>query len=347
MRFFKRKSKTPANAREDAERGYVDRAAEEDDKETDADKEDETMEDDEKIVTPDDLENQDENEDDAAAPEDEPDYKNMTEEEFADYIERMRSEDGLEPAFPPAEADVQDEAEEDEEDKPPLPGGAGQPDNSAAAKPEPWRTFATEADYRADVDKAIAEALKQRDLDTAAQRARYERMERISKGFYPDDEGGFDKVADELEEQLAKINDMSIDDYRSQQDMRDKAAKWDEHEKQKQTGLDEKDALINKWVTDAGNLMRLYPDFSLEDALKNEEFADELKTGGDMFSAYAKVYLKDGGKGEPDNPPAAEKREPIPQNASSKRRGTGMSTEDYSKMSSKEFRKRIREMRDI
>ncbi|MBQ3426495.1 MAG: hypothetical protein IJH37_05045 [Clostridia bacterium] len=344
MKFFKRKRRSPAELREDAERGFSGRETDEDEKE------DKAMEDEEKIVTAEDIESAE----DDKPEENEPDFDSMSSEDFADYIERMREEEGLPPAFPEEKERDEDKPEAEEPVPPetePEPAPEAE-EKEPEKKPEPWRTYATEAEYKADVDKAISEALKQRDLDTEAQRARYERMERISRGFYPDDEAGFDKVADELEEQLAKSRDMTVDDYRSEQDMRAKAAKWDEQEKQRTSGESEKELLIKKWIADAGNLMRLYPDFSLEDALKDPVFAEELKTGGDMFSAYSKVYL--GGPGDGDKEPAPDtetpadtsKREPIPQNASSKRRGTGTSSEDYAHMSSQKFKEAIRRMRE-
>ena len=333
MKLFGRKKRTAAARRDEAERGFGGDNVKDDE---DKDKEVNDMEDENNII-----------------PETEPEgtsLDDMSEDDFSEYIERMRNgEDETEPEETKPDEAEQEHEEDDEQPKP-------EPKDSEAAesKPEPWRTYATEDEYKADVDKAIADALRQRDLDTAAERARYERMERISRGFYPDDDNAWDKTADELEKQLAEQNDMSVEDYRASRETRDKAAKWDAQEREKLDGKAKQDQIVRKWVEDAGNLMRLYPDFSLEDALKNEKFAEALRGGGDMFSAYAECYLKGAAEPEPDKkeeePGAAsaktetEKREPIPQNGSSKRRGTGTSAEDYSNMSSDNFKKEIKKM---
>lgn len=285
-------------------------------------------------------------------PESEDDVSSLTDSEFNDYIKRLKNGEDT-------EADEQEEETEDEggdeDSEEDTEEDTEEVETEVEHDPDidtPFRTYSTEAEYNADVEKAVSEARKQWDLDNQAVQARAERMERIAHGFFPGDESGLDKLSDELEGQLAERDGISVDEYRKRRDTAEKADKWDAFEKKKTDGAEKQKAIVDKWVADAGNIKVLYPDFDLEEAMHNKEFVDVLTHGGDMFSAYAKVY--NGNKNpepetearEEDKEEPEPKRPPIKQNGQGTRRGTASASEDYSKMPRDKFLKEIEKMRN-
>lgn len=254
----------------------------------------------------------------------------MSDDEFGEYINDRKSGVPVEPPEP--EAEPEDEAEDPSED-----AAEDTPaEDAAEAEDAPFKSFKTEAEYKADIDKAIAEARSAWDLDNAAAKKRYARMERISKGFF-DSNDAMDRLGDELDAQLADRAGMSLEDY-------NKKLEYDSFH----SASSKQKEIVDKWVADAGNLKVVVPDFSLEEALSIPEFTEALKSGDDVFAAYAKAYKHDPDP-EPEPEPESEKkpeREPIPQNGQGKRKGTGSGFKDPSKMSSSDFRKYIDDIRN-
>lgn len=232
--------------------------------------------------------------------------KDLSDEEFSDYINSAKR-GSLDVDYPDEEDTTEDDAanddsiEEPSEDEPDGSADESTDDTADSAddteeevtepteNPEPYKSFANEDDYNSEISKAIDEARKNWELDNEVAFKRLKRMERISKDFYDSDDS-FDKVADDLDDEIARRKGLSREELAAE---REKDDLYSAHKKKEKAEADytaEKDKIINQWVKDAGNLKVVHPDFSLEDALKNAQFADALANGKDVFSAYAEAY---------------------------------------------------------
>ena len=99
---------------------------------------------------------------------------------------------------------------------------------------------------------------------------------------------------------------------------------------------DEKTKIIAVWQRDAHELRHLVPDFDLKSAISDKAFYDALLGGATVIEAYKKTL----------SVPKHPQREEIHQNAQSERRGTGSNTVNPAKLSDKEFRKYIENIRN-
>lgn len=293
--------------------------------------------DDEEIKTPDDI-----GEDEEMNPAD------MSDDEFDEYINRARS--GSIDDDEPEEDDANADPDEEADDVPEIDVGdiAAEEEPESDTEPEsepPYKSFGSEDEYNADIAKAVSAARKQWDLDNEARFARLERMERIASAYYPDNDDGFDRLGNDLETELAQRDGISVEEMHKRREREDKAAKWDEQENAKKTAADKRQAIIDAWVKEAGQLMVLFPDFSLEEALKNKDFADALTTGSDVFAAYAKAYQNNPDP-EPEPEPEPEKREPIPQNGQTKQLSGGGAKRNPAELNSKDFKDYINKIKN-
>ena len=283
----------------------------------------------------------------------------LSDDDFRNYINERRNapadEDEEIDDFTPVPQDETEDVPEDEAD-----AEESAPGEEAEEEPAPpFRSFATEDEYNSVIQKAINEARSKWDLDNQAVKARYERMDRIARAYFPDDDNAFDALGDDLEAQYEERAGRSYDDYLDEEHRNDSASKWDAQEQAKADAITNREKIINKWVADAGNLKVIEPDFELEEALKNSKFTDALLAGDDVFAAYAKAYKGDPdpepepeGEGESEEKPAdepekePEQRKAVPQNGDSKSRRSGERRIDPSKMSSEEFKKYISRLKN-
>ncbi len=93
----------------------------------------------------------------------------------------------------------------------------------------------------------------------------------------------------------------------------------------------EREKLIREWQRDGEEIKHLVPEFNLNEAIKNPDFAEALAEGKSVFEAYALIYKKE----------TPQPRREIYQNGQHARRGTGGSIVNPAKLSSKDFRKYI------
>ena len=266
----------------------------------------------------------------------------LPDEDFRNYISEREAapydEDGY--YDEPLTDEEEEEAEESEAE--------AEQDQEADAEPEetpPFRSFATEDEYNSAVKQAIDEARKQWDIDNEAVIKRAQRMAQIADAYFPDDDNSFDSLANDLEAQYEERAGRPFSEYLSESKRNDSAAKWDAQEKEKSDHDGKKQAIIDKWVADSGNLKVIEPDFDLEEALKNKAFTDVLLSGGDVFSAYATAYKGDPDP-EPEPEPEKDKRQPVQQVGALKSRSSGDRRRDPSKMSDKDFKKYISDIKN-
>ena len=98
----------------------------------------------------------------------------------------------------------------------------------------------------------------------------------------------------------------------------------------------DREKLVMQWQRDAEQLKILVPEFDLAEAVKNRAFHDVLTSGGTVFEAYKAMTT----------PPKSQPREEIFQNARSARKGTGGAAVNPAKLSDKEFRKYIENIKN-
>lgn len=278
----------------------------------------------------------------------------LSDEDFRNYIEGRRNVPADDDGYYDEPLEDEDEAEEPEDASGDEAEEASDEEPTYEFK-EPFRSFATEDEYNSVVQKAIDEARSKWDLDNEAVKARYDRMDRIARAFFPEDENAFDTLGDDLESQYEERAGRSFDDYLTEHKRDESASKWDAQEQAKADAESNRQKIIDKWVADAGNLKVIEPDFELEDALKNSTFTDALLSGDDVFAAYAKAY-----KGDPDpepEPDSDEKpedkpeekpasRKPLPQNGDSKSRRSGERSKNPASMTTEEFKEYIRRIKN-
>ena len=188
----------------------------------------------------------------------------LSDDDFRNYINERRNapadEDEEIDDFTPVPQDETEDVPEDEAD-----AEESAPGEEAEEEPAPpFRSFATEDEYNSVIQKAINEARSKWDLDNQAVKARYERMDRIARAYFPDDDNAFDALGDDLEAQYEERAGRSYDDYLDEEHRNDSASKWDAQEQAKAEAITNREKIINKWVADAGNLKVIEPDFERE-----------------------------------------------------------------------------------
>lgn len=271
------------------------------------------------------------------------DIDNMSDKEFQEYLDELAlgadsaDEDVL-------SDDTPDEETPEPEDKEPE----GEPEKTEGKEEKeetaPFKTFATEDEYEAEIKKRIKSATKDKPESDKDSEKAVNRIIRIAKKFYKDSENPLDEVANELEKQYAEAEDMDVDELRDKMSTEEDADKWRAGEEQKANHEKARQDIIDKWNYDAEQLKFIDKDFDFASAVKNEKFKDALLDGKSVIEAYS--LIKESKKEEKPAEDKKEQRESIDQNARQALKGTGESKFNPAKLSDKDFKAYIENIKN-
>ena len=272
------------------------------------------------------------------------DIENMSDEEFNEYLESglesdLDDEDITENE---GEEETEDEKSDEESDLDPTP----EDDKPEEGEKKPFKTFETEADYEAEIEKRVNEALKDKPKADDKDKAAIDRIKRIAKKYFKDTETPLEDVAEELEKQYAEHEDIDIDTLRESMDAEDDAEKWRSAEKDKadKEARDKgKKDFIDKLNRDAESLKAIVADFDLKEALKDKKFYNAILDGKSVLEAY---NLMDKPKKDEAEPEKGEEKDEKPErknveNGLLKAKGTGSGRNNPATLSDAEFKKYI------
>ena len=271
------------------------------------------------------------------------DIDNMSDKEFQEYLDELAlgadsaDEDVL-------SDDTPDEETPEPEDKEPE----GEPGKTEGKEEKeetaPFKTFATEDEYEAEIKKRIKSATKDKPESDKDSEKAVNRILRIAKKFYKDSEDPLDEVANELEKQYAEANNMDVDKLRDEMSTEEDADKWRAGEEKKANHEKARQDIIDKWHYDAEQLKFIDKDFDFASAVKNEKFKDALLDGKSVIEAYS--LIKESKKEEKPAEDKKEQRESIDQNARQALKGTGESKFNPAKLSDKDFKAYIENIKN-
>ncbi len=271
------------------------------------------------------------------------DIENMSDEEFNEYLERGQDADLDEDL---EDLEGEEEKTEEEEEETDLDTTPEDDKAEPESKAEPFKTFETEADYEAEVEKRVNEALKDKPKADNKDKDVIDRIKRIAKKYFKDTKAPLEDVAMELEKQYAEHEGIDIDTLRESMDTEDDAEKWRNSEKDKadKEARDKgKKDFIDKLNRDAESLKAIVSDFDLKEALKDKKFYNAILDGKSVLEAY---NLMDKPEKAEDKPETDEEKEEKPErknveNGLLKAKGTGSGRNNPATLSESEFKKYI------
>lgn len=272
---------------------------------------------------------------------------NMSDEEFEKYLEELSAKE------PDEEITDEKGGEEDEESDSITEDKADESDTDAEdvpadEEPAPFKTFATEAEYEAEIEKRIKDATPKEEKKS---NPAVDKITKLAKKLYGDSEDPLSDVADELEKQYAESEGMDVEELRSKMSTEEDAKKYRDEQDKKKKADDDRESIIKKWNDEAELIKHIDPDFDFKKALADEKFKDALLEGKSVHEAYMmleKAETKEETKEESKEEEKKEdaKREPLDQNGRNPRKGTGEGKANPAKLSDADFKKYIENIKN-
>jgi len=153
---------------------------------------------------------------------------------------------------------------------------------------EPYRTFGTEDEYNSALDAYANDRYGERLSQADADHAQLDRLAQLADGYYG--EGGVDALIADLEQLNAQRAGQEVDAYRrAQTDAADlaryRAAEKEQQEAQ-QRQQEAQQRIMESWQRQAEYLKRSVPDFDLDKAFENPQFAEMVTNGASIDGAY-------------------------------------------------------------
>lgn len=222
----------------------------------------------------------------------------LTDEEFAEYIEGIRSGE-LPDESPESAEEVTDNAEGNAEIAEEKPEIAEENAGAAEEAPEAAEENLVTAEEAPDGTEAAAqipqpEAERAEPQGTAEEDGRITRLLRLARVKYPDEDEGaaLERLLGDMEDEEAAGRGMNREDFISTADEADEFDRW-KREKAENTQMREKAAeKVREWRADEERIKMITPAFSLEKAMENEEFKKRVLGGESVFAAYAAMNPK-------------------------------------------------------
>lgn len=223
----------------------------------------------------------------------------LTDEEFAEYIEGIRSGELPDESTDEAE-EVTGNTEEMPESTEEMPESTGENTESAGDIPENTEESPEEAEPEADAAEVIApeaeapEAARAEPQKEAGEDGRITRLLRLARVKYPDEEeaAAVERLLGDIEDEEAASRGLEREDFINTADEADEFDRW-KREKAENTQMREKAAeKVREWRADEERLKMLVPTFSLEKAMQNETFKKRVLDGESVFSVYAAMNPK-------------------------------------------------------
>ena len=276
------------------------------------------------------------------------DIDSMSDEDFADYINS--AQEGRLSEVQAENADLSKNGQNDG-NMTPKTGSIGQADakipaNSSdpgiaapAEKAKPFRTFATQGDYQAEIDRIIGDRLRK----NREGMEQLDGLKQLALSFYGTNDSDFalSKLTDELKNHAARRKGMSVDDYNAHTRDRIDAEKYRALERRRMQKEQISRDLRMRWMRESEDLKTIVPDFDFAKAMGNRTFHDYITRGMSVGAAYVASTRNDPGLQTP-----APKRRSIPQNGNMNRNGIGKVEMNVAGMSDAEFQKYINRIKN-
>ncbi|MBR0359800.1 MAG: hypothetical protein IIX21_01650, partial [Clostridia bacterium] len=129
------------------------------------------------------------------------------------------------------------------------------------------------------------------------------------------------------------------------------AKKYRDEQDKKKKADDDREGIIKKWNDEVELIKHIDPEFDFKNALADEKFKDALLEGKSVHEAYMlleKAETKEETEEESKEEEKKEdaKREPLDQNGRNPRKGTGEGRANPAKLSDKDFKKYIENIKN-
>lgn len=277
------------------------------------------------------------------------DISNMSDDEFEKYLDELSSEADEDMAEGEETTDEKG-GEDNEEDNSIAEDEKDVEKDTAEEKPEevkeePFKTFATEEEYEAEIQKRI----KELGLDKGKGKGKNPDVDKIcklAKKIYTDSDNPLSEVADELEKQYAEHEGMNVEELREKMSTEEDAKKYRDEQDKKKKANDDRDNIIKKWNEEAALIKHIDPDFDFKKAISDEKFKDALLSGKSVHEAYMLLEKKDKSEDKPEKKKEETKPETIEQNGRNPRKGTGSATVNPASMSDADFKKYLENIKN-
>lgn len=261
----------------------------------------------------------------------------MSDEEFAEYIQS--AQDGT---LSEVQAERTDDKEPQEAAENTDEGGdAAEGEEQGTAEPAQetqfFKTFSTQEEFQSVIDRIVAKrygdlARKNREsLDTL------DSMRDLAVSYYGGDgDSALKSLMVDLKEQSAEKAGVSTEELDSR--MRDTAdaRRYREQMKEQETQQAQVDEIKRRWERESDELRSIIPDFDFTTALQNETFRESIRHGKSVATAYIEAQrAKPSEVRKPAKPAPA--RKPIQQNIGAQRTSLGKVERNIDAMSDAEF----------
>lgn len=248
------------------------------------------------------------------------DIENMSDEDFASYIEMAQSGNV-------SEVQADDTANSPEADNNTQDDGEQSGDAMPAENVQPYKTFATHEEYQAEFDRVMGERLKKNRADME----RLDGLRNLAMSFYGGEgDDALNSLIKDLREQNAEKAGVSAEEFDKQ--LRDSAdaRKYREQMKAQEEHQTRVKEIQDRWIRESADLKAVAPDFDFNKAMGNKAFYDNVINGMSVAAAYIAANSK---PAAPEQP----KRKAIAQNGNAKGASIGKVTPNVDAMTDEEF----------
>lgn len=248
-----------------------------------------------------------------------PDYNNMSDEEFANYLNSVQND------VEQTEIEVQEQSDE-----------AGVQEETGVTEPaqvenKPFKSFATQEDYQGEIDRIIGERLKKNreSMNTL------EGLKELSQVFYGGEDGdsALAQLVEDLQSQNAEKRGVSVEVYKQQTQDSIDARKYREQQQQATDRESRIAEVQQKWQSESAELKKIVPDFDFNTAMQNKTFYNNIIEGMSVSNAYLASRQAEA--------PARPQRKAIPQNGTMQSSTTGKVEANPASMSDADFMRYI------
>lgn len=248
------------------------------------------------------------------------DIENMSDEDFASYIEMAQNGDV-------SEVQADDAVNSPEADNNAQDDGEQSGDAMPAENVQPYKTFATHEEYQAEFDRVMGERLKKNRADME----RLDGLRELAMRFYGGDgDNAINSLINDLRDQNAEKSGVSAEELDSQ--LRDSAdaRKYREQMKAQEEQQTRVKEIQERWIRESADLKAVVPDFDFNKAMGNKAFYDNVINGMSVAAAY---IAANGKPAAPEQP----KRKAIAQNMGMRGASVGKVTPNTDAMTDEEF----------
>ena len=250
------------------------------------------------------------------------DIENMSDEDFASYIEMAQSGNV-------SEVQADDTANSPEADNNAQDDGEQSGDAMPAENVQPYKTFATHEEYQAEFDRVMGERLKKNRADME----RLDGLRNLAMSFYGGEgDDALNSLIKDLREQNAEKAGVSAEEFDKQ--LRDSAdaRKYREQMKAQEEQQTRVKEIQDRWIRESADLKAVVPDFDFNKAMGNKAFYDNVINGMSVAAAYIAAN-----KANKPAAPEQPKRRQIAQNGNAKGASIGNITPNINAMTDEEF----------